>query len=250
MTSPAEAKARSENKAGAENKVCAVVGAGPGNGLAFARRFASGGYRVALMARSADALAAMAKDVRGSRSYAADVHNPASLEATFAAVVRDLGPVDVLIYNAGSGMRGSIEDVAPDAFETAWRTNVLGLVHAAKFVLPAMKAIGGAIVVIGATASLRGGAAFAAFAQAKAAQRSLAQSMARQLAPQGVHVSYVVIDGVIDTARARAMDAFKSRHDSFFLKPDDIAESVWFLAHQPHSAWTFELDVRPFGETW
>ena len=106
----------------------------------------------------------------------------------------------------------------------------------------------GTILVTGATASLRGGVNFAAFAPAKAAQRSLAQSMARNLGPRGVHVGYVIVDGVIDIPVTRAM--LSDRPDDFFLSPDAIAETFWQLAHQDRSAWTFELDVRPFGEKW
>ena len=133
--------------------------------------------------------------------------------------------------------------------EQAWRVNVLGCLTASQSVVPGMiEGGGGAVVVIGATASWRGGARATAFASAKAAQRSLAQSLARHLGPQGVHVGYVIIDGVIDIPRTRARLADKP--DEFFLKPSDIAESVYHLARQPRSAWTFELDLRPFGERW
>jgi NAD(P)-dependent dehydrogenase (short-subunit alcohol dehydrogenase family) len=155
----------------------------------------------------------------------------------------------VLLHNAGSGLFGAFEDVTPESFEASWRTNALGLLLLGKQVVPDMlRAGGGVIVVTGATAALRGGAGFAAFAPAKAAQRSLAQSMARSLGPKGIHVAYVVVDGVIDIPRTRAL--LKDRPDSFFLRPDAIAESVLHLVRQDRSAWTFELDLRPFGEKW
>jgi NAD(P)-dependent dehydrogenase (short-subunit alcohol dehydrogenase family) len=142
-----------------------------------------------------------------------------------------------------------VDQVTPQAFEDAWRVNALGLLLVAQAFLPDLRQRGGGhLVVIGATASVRGGANFAAFAPAKAAQRSLAQSLARHLGPEGVHVCCVVIDGVIDSSRTRQM--FRDKPDDFYLKPDDIAESVYALATQPRSAWTFELDLRPSAEKW
>jgi NAD(P)-dependent dehydrogenase (short-subunit alcohol dehydrogenase family) len=136
-----------------------------------------------------------------------------------------------------------------DAFRTAWEINTGGLFLAVKDVLPDMReAEGGNIVVIGATASVKGGAAFAAFASAKAGQRSLAQSLARKLGPEKIHVSYVIVDGVIDIPRTRKM--LPDRPDDFFLKPDEIANSIFALSQQDASAWTFELDLRPFAEKW
>ena len=110
--------------------------------------------------------------------------------------------------------------------------------------------VGGSIVVVGATSSLRGGADFTPFASAKASQRSLAQSMARGLGPRGIHVSYVIIDGLIDIPRIRKMDWAKNKPDDAFLIPDEIADAIWFLSKQPKSAWTFELDLRPYRESW
>lgn len=231
-------------------RVAVIAGVGPGNGAAFGRRFAAGDYKVALLARSAEHFKALANEIPSARGYACDLTKEADVRNAFDAIERELGPAGVLVYNAGNGVLGTIEDVSPETFQDVWRINVLGLVHASQRAIPAMKRNGGAIVVIGATASVRGGAAFAAFAQAKAAQRSLAQSMARHLGPQGVHVAYIVIDGVIETPRARAMEAFRDKPREFFLQPDDIAESAFFLAHQPKSAWSFELDVRPYGEKW
>ena len=229
--------------------VCAVVGVGPGNGAATARRFASAGFSVALMARSEDYLEELAEQIPGSKGFVCDVKKPAEVEAAFSAVRNELGDVEVLIYNAGSGVFGSIDDVDSGAFEDAWRINALGGLLCAQQVMPAMKAAeAGSIVFIGATASLRGGANFTAFASAKAAQRSLAQSMARHLGPQGIHVSIVIVDGVIDIPRTR--EFLPDRPDSEFLRPEDIAESTFQLTCQERSAWTFELDVRPFGEKW
>jgi len=232
-----------------DDKVCVVTGVGPGTGAALARRFAAGGHRVAMLARSEDRLSELTSAIPGARGYAADVGDPAAVRDAFARIRTDLGPVDTLLYNAGSGVFAPFLDTPPELFEAAWRVNALGLLLCAREVAPAMVEAGrGTILVTGATASLRGGVNFAAFAPAKAAQRSLAQSMARSLGPHGIHVGYVIVDGVIDIPITRAM--LSDRPDDFFLSPDAIAETFWLLAHQDRSAWTFELDVRPFGEKW
>lgn len=232
-----------------KKRVCVVVGVGPGNAAAFVRRFASAGYIVAMIARSAGAMQELAAELPDTHPYQCDVADAAAVERTFAGIARDLGPVDALIYNAGKGVWGSAEDVSPEAFEAAWRTNTFGAFAAARSVLPSMKARGsGQIVFIGATASRRGGARTAAFASAKAAQRSLAESLARACGPLGIHVALVVVDGIVDEPLMRAKLA--DRAEDFFIKPDDIADTVMALTQQNKSAWTFELEVRPFGETW
>lgn len=230
-------------------RVCVVTGVGPGNGAAFSRRFAAEGYRVAMLARTAERLAELEASIPGSRGFATDVGDPQMVGETFARIRHELGPVDVLLHNAGSGVFSSFFETSPDQLENSWRTNTLALLLCGQEAATDMKQAGrGAIIVSGATASLRGGAATTAFASAKAAQRSLAQSMARSLGPLGIHVAYVVIDGVIDIPRTRAM--LKDRPDEFFLRPEQIADTVYHLAHQDPSAWSFEVDVRPFGEKW
>jgi len=232
-----------------EAKVCVVVGVGPGNGASIASRFARAGYQCALLARDVEALARFEQLIPGSQGFPCDVTDAAKVESVFERIAATLGPIDTLVYNAGSGMFGNPEQAELEDLEKAWRVNSLGLFSAAKQVIEPMKAVGhGNIIVMGATAARRGGANFTAFSQAKAAQRSLAASLARHLGPAGVHVSYLVIDGVIDIPRTREM--FSDKPDEFFLDPDDIAETVWQLAEQPKSAWTFETELRPFGETW
>ena len=229
--------------------VCVVVGVGPGNGAAFARKFVSEGYDVALLARNQDYLKALEQQIPGSKGFAFDVTDIEASSRVFERIKAEMGPVEVLVYNAGSGQFGSVDDTTPEAFEGSWRVNTLGCLVCAKQVIPDMRqAKAGNIIIIGATASLRGGANFAAFASAKAAQRSLAQSMSRHLGPDHIHVSYVIIDGMIDLERTRKM--IPDKPDDYFLQPDHIAESVFFLTRQPPSAWTFELDLRPFGEKW
>mgnify|MGYP000087703951 CR=1 FL=1 len=229
--------------------VCVIPGGGPGNGAALARRFTRSGYQVAMLARDGDRLGQITESIDGAHPFACDMSQPAAVAETFDAIRRDLGPLSVLLYNAGGGQWGTIDETTTEAMEGAWRVNVLGLHAAVQASLPDMRANGGgAVIVTGATASLRGGAGFAAFASAKAAQRSLAQSMGRHLSPENIHVALIIIDGVVDTPRTREM--MPDRPDERFLSPDDVAESAHFLAHQPRSAWTFELDLRPYTETW
>lgn len=233
----------------ARNKVCVVVGVGPGNGSALGRRFANEGYAVALLARSTETSEPLAASLPDARAYRCDVTDAVSVAQAFQAVARELGPVHTLVYNAGSGTWGTVDDIDPAALEGAFRVNALGLLLAAKQVIPAMKArADGNIVVIGATASRRGAARTAAFAPAKAAQKSLAESMARHLWPQGIHVSLIVVDGVVDLPRTRAM--MKDKPDDFFIAPDDLAETAFHLTVQPRSAWSFEVEARPFKESW
>jgi NAD(P)-dependent dehydrogenase (short-subunit alcohol dehydrogenase family) len=202
-----------------------------------------------MLARNKAYLDELGGEVADSHAIGCDVQDPAAVREAFDRVHKTLGSVDVLIYNAGAGEWASVEETQIEGFESSWKTNALGLLVAAQQVIPAMKERGqGAIVVIGATASLRGGARTTGFASAKAAQRSLAQSMARGLGPAGIHVSYVVIDGVIDLERTRSR--MPDHPDDFFLKPDAIAEAVYQLTEQDSSAWSFEVDLRPYAEKW
>jgi NAD(P)-dependent dehydrogenase (short-subunit alcohol dehydrogenase family) len=228
---------------------CVVAGVGPGNGAAFARAFAAAGYRVGLIARSRTVLDPLAGELSDSSAVTCDVRAPKELDTAFARLRDSLGPIEVLIYNAGAGAFEDLDQATPESLENAWRTNVLGLFAATRAVLPDMRAQRrGSIIVIGATASLRGGANFLPFASAKAAQRSMAQSIARKLWPEGIHVAYVVLDGVVDLPRTREM--MRDKPDDFFLQPEAIADSVLALVRQSRRAWTFELDLRPFVEKW
>lgn len=232
-----------------DKKVCAVVGVGPGNGAALARRFSDDGYAVALLARSTDTTAELVETLADSRAFECDVADAESVARAFAAIRSEMGEVAVLVFNAGSGVFGTLDEVTAADFESAWRVNALGLFLTAKEVVPAMKAAGsGAIVVIGATASRRGVPRTTAFAPAKAAQRSLCEALARQLGPSGIHVALIVIDGVVDLPRTRA--AMSDKPDEFFVKPSGVADLAATLVGQDRSAWTFEAEARPFGERW
>lgn len=229
--------------------LCVITGVGEGNGAALARAFSKTGMAVALLARGTQFATELAASLPDARAYACDVSDANAVAQTFARIRSELGDPATLVHNAGSGVWGDVESIDLQAFESAWRVNAYGALAVSREVIPAMKAAGtGNIIFIGATASRRGGSQTAAFAPAKAAQRSLAESMARSLWPQGIHVSLIVIDAVVDIPRTRAMMPGKS--DEFFLLPDAMAASAVWLAQQPRSAWTFEIEVRPFGEKW
>ena len=229
--------------------VCVVVGVGPGNGAAFARRFHNEGYAVAMLARSTELIEALARELPGSRAYSCDVSDEASVERAFSAIAAEMGAAEVMMYNAGSGVWGTIEDVSARDFEQSWRVNTLGGFVSAKHVIGPMKQAGkGCIIFVGATASRRGNVKTAAFAPAKAAQRSLAESMARYLWPAGIHVAVLIVDGVVDLPRTRKF--MPDKPDSFFIKPGDVAESALQVVKQPRSVWSFEVEARPFAETW
>lgn len=231
------------------SKLCVITGVGAGNGASFSRRFTREGYRVVMLARNLTYLETLAKEIPGSVAMECDVRDPGAIQQVFARIHEDIGTVDTLIYNAGAGEWASIMDTSLEGMESSWATNTLGLVACAQQVIPSMTENGeGNIMVIGATASLRGGAQSTAFASAKAAQRSVAQSMARDLGPKGIHVGYLIIDGIIDIERTR--ERFPDRADDFFMQPDAIADSVYALTQQDRSAWAFEIDLRPYGEKW
>jgi NAD(P)-dependent dehydrogenase (short-subunit alcohol dehydrogenase family) len=234
---------------GGKHPVCAVVGVGPGNGEAFARRFAADGYAVALMARRTELSQKLAAELPRATAYACDVAEAASIEAAFAAMRADLGEADVVIFNAGSGVWGHVEEVKAEDLERSWRVNTLGLFLTGREAIPAMRRKGeGAIIAVGATASRRGAAGAAAFAQAKMAQRALAESMARHLWPAGIHVALIVVDGVVGgpVTRSRVGD----RPDDFFIAPNGVAAIAADLVAQDRSAWSFEVEARPFKEKW
>ena len=231
------------------SKLCVITGVGAGNGASFSRRFTREGYRIVMLARNLAYLETLATEIPGSVAMECDVRDPGAIQQVFARIHEEIGTVDTLIYNAGAGEWASIMDTSLEGMESSWATNTLGLVACAQQVIPSMTENGeGNIMVIGATASLRGGAQSTAFASAKAAQRSVAQSMARDLGPKGIHVGYLIIDGIIDIERTRAR--FPDRENDFFMQPDAIAESVYALTQQDRSAWAFEIDLRPYGEKW
>jgi NAD(P)-dependent dehydrogenase (short-subunit alcohol dehydrogenase family) len=202
-----------------------------------------------MLARDAARLEKLAAELPGAAAFPVDVADLDALRAALARVRVELGAPSVLLHNAVAGGFGGFESVTPEVFEQRFRVNVTALLVLAQELAPAMVEAGeGAIVVTGNTSAWRGKAGFAGFAPTKAAQRVLAESLARSLGPKGVHVAYVVIDAVIDVPWTR--QAFPDRPDDFFIQPAGIADAVHHVVHQERSAWTFELDLRPFGESW
>jgi NAD(P)-dependent dehydrogenase (short-subunit alcohol dehydrogenase family) len=227
-------------------EVALVVGVGPGLGAALARRFAQGGLAVAMAARNPDKLDALAREV-GGRAYACDAADAASVDRLFEQVERDRGAPTVAIYNAGAYAPGAVVDIQAAEFERCWRILCLGGFLLAQRAARSMAAAGrGTILFTGATASLRGGANFANLAVGKFGLRAVVQSMARELGPKGIHVAHVVIDGQIRSERYAHLE--KERPPDGLLDPAAIAESYWHLHQQPRSAWTLELDLRPWVE--
>ncbi|MCG7522517.1 SDR family NAD(P)-dependent oxidoreductase [Ruegeria sp. Ofav3-42] len=231
-------------------KVCAIIGFGPGLGTACAETFNQAGYSLGLLSRSGAGFNGAEATNTSIRAYKCDAGNPDNLKGALASLQNDLGPIDVVIYNADLAQFGTLDDVSELQFEQSWRVGALGLFAAAKALGPQMSERGaGAIIVSGATAALRGNVWTTAFAPSKSAQRTLANALAKQLGPKGVHVAYLIIDGVIDTEDTRTNFA-SNEPDEFFIQPQRIAETALMLAHQHKSAWTFEIDIRPFGEKW
>lgn len=208
--------------------------------------FCIGRVRRCLAVAKTDYSSQLAAELETAKAYACDVTDADAIEAAFSRVAAELGEIDVLIYNAGSGVWGNIEELSPVDFEQSWRINAMGAFLSAKQVIPAMKKKNsGAIIFVGATASLRGRSFTTAFAPAKASQRSLAQAMAKHLWPMGVHVSLIIIDGGV-----KLTDEETNTVSPDSLNPDDIADTALFLTKQHRSAWTFEVDVRPSAENW
>lgn len=229
--------------------VCVVAGVGPGTGLACVERFLAGGYRVAMIARREDALRGWERDHPGATGFPCDVTDRVALDRCFERIRAELGPVSVLVYNAAMGAFSEFMDLDPAVMERNFQINTMGLLHCGQLACADMLESGaGSVVVTGNTSARRGKAHYAGFAPTKAAQRILAESMARGLGPKGIHVSYLVIDAVISVPWTR--ERWPDAPDDYFAMPADLAETVWNLAHQPKSAWTFEADIRPFGETW
>lgn len=235
-----------------DGKVAAILGVGPGLGAAIARRFAYEGFAVGLMARSEESLSATQEKVEGAGGQTlavqANAMDAASVASAFEEMRGSLGDPEVFVYNAGAFRMGGILKVSPEDFDSCFRANCSGAFYGAREVLPAMVERGrGTILLTGATASLRGSANFAALATGKFGLRALAQSMAREFGPQGIHVAHIIIDGQINTPRVRGMSP--DREEYTMLSPDAIAETYWRLHTQDPTAWTLEADLRPAVES-
>lgn len=243
-------------------RICLVTGVGGATGAAIVRRFARDGYRVAMLARNRDRLQALAREIAGSVAYSCDVGDLDALAATLARVRADLGAPSVLVHNAVSETFATFMDADPAALERNFRVNTTALLHLARALTPDMVAAGrGAVIVTGNTAAHRGVPNYALFAPTKAAQRILAQALARDLGPKRVHVGYVTIDAAIDAAwlgeggRTRPVwveppAGWPWPREDYFARPDAIADEVFHIAHQHPSVWSFDHIIRPFAEKW
>ena len=226
--------------------VALIVGVGPGLGAALARRFAKAGLRTAIAARDAARLADLAKEIAG-RAYACDATSESAVRTLFDKVAADLGSPDLVVYNAGAYVPRTVIETEAAEFDRCWRIGCFGGFLVARAAARAMIGRGGGVILFtGATASLRGSAGFVNLAVGKFGLRALAQSMARELGPRGIHVAHVIIDGQIDAPRYAQLRA--ERGPDSLLHPDAIAEAYWQLYQQPRTAWTLELDLRPWAE--
>ena len=236
-----------------------VLGVGPTRGLgaAIARRFAREGFRVTVMGRSEEKIAAALADLKAAGADAeavvGDVTDEAAVRRVVAGAERADAPLEAAIFNAGGNWPRPFRDMDAEFLESMWRVNALAGFFFAKAALDVMlPRQRGVILFTGASGSLRGKAMFGGFAQAKAALRALAQTAAREFGPQGIHVAHVVVDGGIDGDRLNGFlpNLKDERGPDGLLDPDAIAENYWTLFQQPRSAWTHELDVRPWVESW
>lgn len=238
-------------------KVALVVGAGDATGSAIAARFAKEGHIACLTRRSADKLQPAVDAIRaaGGRAfgYSSDARKEEDVTALIEQIERDHGPIEVMVFNIGANVPCSILDETARKYMKIWEMACFaGFLNAREVALRMVKRGRGTIVFTGATASLRGASQFAAFAGAKHALRALAQSMAKELGPLGVHVAHVIVDGAIDTEfiRTQFPERYALKAQEGILDPDHIAENYWYLHTQPRDAWTFELDLRPYMERW
>jgi NAD(P)-dependent dehydrogenase (short-subunit alcohol dehydrogenase family) len=236
------------------------VGAGDYIGAAIAKRFAAGGFVAAVGRRHAEKLAPLVAEIEETggcaRAFALDARDEANVSDVFAKIEGELGPVEVVVFNVGANVSFPITETTSRLFRKVWEMACLaGFLtgrEAARVMLPRRR---GSIFFTGATASVRGGKGYAAFASAKFGLRALAQSMARELGPENIHVAHLVIDAGVDTAFVRERIQASGR-DPAALPPDalmnpaSIGEAYWMLHQQPRDAWTFELDLRPHRETW
>lgn len=233
----------------ATRETAVIFGVGPGLGWALAKRFAAESMRVAAVARDEAKLEALVKSAGGPdvRPYAADVASSEDILRVFGSIDRDLGAADVVVFNAGAFQRNNVLDIDPAEFERCWRIGCLGGFLVGQAAARRMVQRGhGTIIFTGATAAVRGSAGFANLAVPKFGLRALAQSMARELGPRGVHVAFVIIDGQIDSERYHHL--VEERGEDSLLAPASIAELYLQLHRQPRSAWSQEMDVRPWSE--
>ncbi len=249
--------AAGQNTLPGQAKVALVIGAGDATGGAIARRFARGGYTACLTRRNAEKLQPLIDQItaEGGQAFGfgVDARNEEQAIALIDRIEREHGPIEVFVFNIGANAPSSILDETARKYFKIWEMACFaGFLNAREVAKRMVQRGRGSMIFTGATASLRGSANFAAFAGAKHGLRALAQSMARELGPQGIHVAHVVVDGAIDTdfIRSNFPERYALKAQDGILNPDHIAENYWFLHNQPRDAWTFEMDLRPWMERW
>jgi NAD(P)-dependent dehydrogenase (short-subunit alcohol dehydrogenase family) len=240
-----------------DKKAALVIGAGDATGGAIARRFAREGFIACVTRRHADKLQPLVERIErdGGRAhgFGSDARDEAQVSELVARIEREIAPIEVAVFNIGANVRFDVTETTERVYRKVWEMGALAGFLMGREVAKVMVPRGrGTILFTGATASLRGGAGFAAFAGAKHALRALAQTMARELAPQGIHVAHIVIDGAIDTEfiRENFPERYALKERDGILNPDAIADNYWLLHQQHRSAWTHELDLRPWLEKW
>ena len=240
-----------------ERRAILVVGAGDATGGAIARRFAREGYVACVTRRSADKLVPLVDAIRQAggeaHAFGSDARSEEQTEELFARIERDVAPIEVAVFNIGANVRFGITDTTARVYRKVWEMACFaGFLTGREAARRMLERGRGSIFFTGATASLRGREGFSAFAGAKHALRALAQSMARELGPKGIHVAHLVIDGAIDTEWIR--ENFPQRHalkaQDGILNPEHIADAYWTMHCQPRDAWTHEMDLRPWSENW
>jgi NAD(P)-dependent dehydrogenase (short-subunit alcohol dehydrogenase family) len=254
MTSPDTERSPADAVRG---PVALVIGAGDATGGAIAKRFAREGLVACVTRRSADKLAPLVDEIRAeggaARGFASDARKEDDVVALVEQIEREVGPIEVFVFNIGANVPSSLLEETARKYFKVWEMACFSAFLNTREVARRMVGRGrGTMIFTGATASLRGSANFAAFAGAKHALRALAQSAARELGPKGVHVAHVIVDGAIDTEfiRSNFPERYARKEQDGILNPAHIAENYWQLHRQPRDAWTFELDLRPWMETW
>lgn len=237
-----------------------IIGAGDYIGAAIAKRFAQGGFTVCVGRRNGDKLNPLIEEIEAAggtaHGFTFDARDEDTVKTTFAKIETEIGPLDLVVFNVGGNVNFPITETTSRVFRKVWEqacfAGFLCGREAASYMMERGK---GSIFFTGATASVRGGNGFAAFSAGKAGLRSLAQSMARELGPQNIHVAHLVIDAAVDTAFIRELYAKRgldvdAMPDATLMNPQSVAKAYWDLYHQSPDAWTFEMDLRPHGETW
>lgn len=240
-----------------QKKAVLVIGAGDATGGAIAKRFAREGYIACVTRRSADKLAPLVDDIRAAggeaHGFGSDARKEEEMVALIEQIERDIAPIEVAIFNIGANVRFGITETTARVYFKVWEMACFGGFlmgrEVAKRMVPRQR---GTIIFTGATASLRGRDGFSAFAGAKHGLRALAQSMARELWPKGIHVAHPIVDGAIDTdfIRTNFPDRYATKAQGGIVSPESIAEHYWQLHQQPRDAWTHEMDIRPWMEAW